>query len=1006
MEVAGYPAPVRHPLLERETFEKLQRNDVVEIRPHILHFGGFQVHKAHSHVVKVVNISPSSLRVSIIGPSSPWFKIDFDKKGLLAPGMSEDITVTFEPHEWRYYYDTIKIFCGDLSENLLVPIHAYPAANDIVLPRLLDFGATAIGTTRSKVIPLSCKIPIKFEFEITILEAHPDISIFPLRGVIPADEGTEIQVTFTPSRHASARAELRFHIEQFNFQPVLVSVVGCCTPEATKMELLQNEVAEQHAIAQQKQQEKFAATADKVKLAKSKGPMQLRLPKFKSEELERTMSGIKVPTTRMDQQATNFVLTQTAGKLPLKDLVTFIREQREVADQRRQRVNATVGSMEEVEDDRQAKELRFELQYREVDKRDKDKELKNTRATGEEPPNEDAIQEVHETRRKRYERLFRSRINQDVSRVESVLSQERIAVPGNFKPIARPAWDECANDTFSVRLQVIERFVRAGSKVLMRVRARQRCQLLIEALKEAGVSDRDSCRAWVEAENKAAASGTLVKADKVKKETVSADDEADGSLPVIHIPEDFVLPLQTPTKTVGFSAEERQPVEMVQLDNFEEFLSVEPNVRLDYKVLDYPLHDVPPASAYMKPSERVRLSGALEEQLIGGERGDVLDGAEMPVAMPESCLLAPAHDALSLLIPDTHCRTYVAFPECVECDPNFRLAQKPELLVPLEPPLLPDAMSLESPWLESWRGQRQLEDPFGRQDGFGLSFVEPQMGFLGSDLGGPRLNFLPCGGLDRDLPSDTDDDEQPDFHIAAPAREAEDKALQALDSAPPSEMWHKEEVAEKRLQELCASNGRAVRDRLSQLNAEMSRKLFLGRQIKEIYCKEQRDFSNSEEWDEYLMLREDIIYKLVNSSKEEVLETWRQVDRYKAQHLAEIRQKQTARPKEVLEKVAAVITAEGDFAGRVNANWAEAKFQHPLQDQYNSLLKELPQSPGHILGTGGDSPMAPQPLLGDGRGGETGDAALRLRSGGGQLDVGLQKARYFFFSDLARLPRT
>ena len=48
MEVAGYPAPVRHPLLERETFEKLQRNDVVEIRPHILHFGGFQVHKARS----------------------------------------------------------------------------------------------------------------------------------------------------------------------------------------------------------------------------------------------------------------------------------------------------------------------------------------------------------------------------------------------------------------------------------------------------------------------------------------------------------------------------------------------------------------------------------------------------------------------------------------------------------------------------------------------------------------------------------------------------------------------------------------------------------------------------------------------------------------------------------------------------------------------------------------------------------------------------------------------
>ena len=60
--------------------------------------------------------------------------------------MSEDVTVSFEPHEWqpwpvrhgaaticgssygkcmcgrRYYYDTIKIFCGELSENLIVQI--------------------------------------------------------------------------------------------------------------------------------------------------------------------------------------------------------------------------------------------------------------------------------------------------------------------------------------------------------------------------------------------------------------------------------------------------------------------------------------------------------------------------------------------------------------------------------------------------------------------------------------------------------------------------------------------------------------------------------------------------------------------------------------------------------------------------------------------------------------------------------------------------------------------
>ena len=83
------------------------------------------------------------------------------------------------PSERRYHSDTIKIFCGELAENLVVsradtqvgnqtcccilqkshfvsgtclwqnkprPIHGYPSANDIVLPRLLDFGSVAIGT--------------------------------------------------------------------------------------------------------------------------------------------------------------------------------------------------------------------------------------------------------------------------------------------------------------------------------------------------------------------------------------------------------------------------------------------------------------------------------------------------------------------------------------------------------------------------------------------------------------------------------------------------------------------------------------------------------------------------------------------------------------------------------------------------------------------------------------------------------------------------------------------
>lgn len=854
---SGYPpggsaagalaASRRHPLLEKGSFEQLHRNEVIETRPHVLHFGGFQIHKAHSQVLRILNISKTSMRLAIMGPTTPHFQMSFDKKGLLAPGMSEDVTVTFTPHEWRYYHDTVKIFCGDLAENLVVPIHAYPSANDIALPRYIDFGKVAIGTSKSKKIPLSCKIPIQFEYEITVVEAHPDLEISPLTGVIPADGTTHVSVTFNPTRHRTASAELKFNISQFDFEPVSVTIVGCSLPDLHKEAILNDHQQQTTLIDTQTIQDEMLSRLGTLRTKKGRKPLENVLPTFVPEEgdreIEHVCGNFKVPP-RTDQESTNFILNQTAGKRPLKDMISFIAEQRQNLETRRLKAEAAkelaatgsvVDQEEEEDDDHQAVELRFEMQFREVEEYDKFKELKSMVAIGEDLLTEADIEKAKKGRLHRYEACFEARMCEDKSRVETVRTQDAVAVPSGFRPALSPHWDENRNDMFSIRLQVIDRLVRAGSKQLMRVRARKNLEVLAEAMRAAGVTDRNSCKAWVDSESKAAAAG-----GKSAPEEVAVEDEADVAavaMDLVEFPASFVLPLQIPTVQSLMSKEDVQPVEVTPLENFEEFKPAQIQPRLEYKVLHYEKFVPPPPAAYMRPcGDRPRLNAALEELSIRGVRGDVFDGAEDTLDMPASCVLPPEHDPMSLLVPSTECRTFVSFPDFTECDHEYRLSKEVPLLEPLktEPLLPPNYKSLEYPWLSTWRPKRRLPEPFEHFDPLPCSFTEaggPLGPRLGGDPGGERLAFLPVGGHARDMPSDTDSDEREDFQMPAPGDELFEATMERLKGPfPDSEQWHKERLAEERLAKQCDERGKVIRERLRELNRDLDyrNKVFLG----------------------------------------------------------------------------------------------------------------------------------------------------------------------------------
>ena len=82
----------------------MEKTGFIIADPGCIMYEGYETMKLNIKKLKIINNSTKAQRVNILPPSSPFFRVHFNKKGSLAPGIPEEVAVHFAPNEYRFWY--------------------------------------------------------------------------------------------------------------------------------------------------------------------------------------------------------------------------------------------------------------------------------------------------------------------------------------------------------------------------------------------------------------------------------------------------------------------------------------------------------------------------------------------------------------------------------------------------------------------------------------------------------------------------------------------------------------------------------------------------------------------------------------------------------------------------------------------------------------------------------------------------------------------------------------